>query len=184
MIVDVKPYIKPNFILSLDLENLNYPKPSSLQIIQQMKTKGLIIQELDSHTATLVENQKLIYVYGGYINQSQLSASLFKFDFENNLLEEVEFNRESAVPKARCDHAIVFVENINSMILFGGKTGSLGERLNDLWMLSLDNLAWTEVERKDFGRSSWPLERSGHGMIINQDGQIYVFGGRGNDSVV
>jgi len=36
-------------------------------------------------------------------------------------------------PEPRCEHSSTYIESSNSIFYFGGKTGHLGDRLNDLW---------------------------------------------------
>lgn len=67
------------------------------------------------------------------------------------------------------------------MYIFGGRSYGLCERLNDLWILSLDSFIYTEVEMNDTDYR--PDVRSGFGMVYDSD-KIWIFGGRGGESTI
>eukprot|EP00347_Sterkiella_histriomuscorum_P002995 403366000 len=183
MVAVIKQYKIPSFITMIDIHDFTDLKPKQYQVTQSLITLKEQLRDIDSHTAHYVESHHSIYIFGGYINQSQLSNSLFKLAIEDQEFQEVRV-LDNISPAARCDHASAYVSAMNCIFVFGGKAGHLDERLDDFWMFSLDKSKWTQLVNKTQTPLNVPFARSGHGLVYNDKNKLYLFGGRGNDSVI
>ena len=69
------------------------------------------------------------------------------------------------------------------MIVFGGKANHIGSRLNDLWIFNISDELWLQVITNQ-KVPNLPCARSGHGLAYDNGQQIFLFGGRTDDSVL
>ncbi|CDW86351.1 kelch motif family protein [Stylonychia lemnae] len=173
------PYKIPSFCFKLELNEVNRLYPVQIELNQSQLIYK--VNEIDSHTANLLQQFNQIVLFGGYLNSATLSSIVLSIDLDNNVLTQIDARGKG--PQPRCEHSSCYIENENSILYFGGKTGHLGDRLNDLWMLNLNQNTWIEI-RCPINVNVWPCARSGQGMIYFEEGLVFLFGGRGNDSVI
>ncbi len=98
--------------------------------------------------------------------------------------EWIEPNVEGRAPMARYGHSITHYPEKNILILFGGRNDdnyiSTGESyLNDVWILTLDRLAWFQWDRED--RGAPPVPRYSH-CAVALGTSVIVFGGLSEDN--
>ena len=104
-----------------------------------------MLSDIDSHTSVLVDESR-IFIFGGFINQSQLSNEMFIYDYEENLMRKLECKGKK--PCARSAHSTVFDNDIH-LYIFGGIKDSLVDRLNDLWVFNIVSHTYSEVVPMD-----------------------------------
>lgn len=165
--------ISEDKILSNDLYVLeNY---ADLHMVQSI---GDIPSPRMGLTLTKITENKLI-LFGGVENLSMYPGEqiipnylndvyILHIDGEIYRWEKIEINfQDNIQPCARESHSSICYEN--NLIIFGGMNGY--ERLNDTWMLNLENFQWKKVET--IGNI---LARSMHTATLVDD-KMYIFGG-------
>eukprot|EP00826_Nyctotherus_ovalis_P028149 TRINITY_DN2218_c0_g1_i6.p1 TRINITY_DN2218_c0_g1~~TRINITY_DN2218_c0_g1_i6.p1 ORF type:complete len:335 (+),score=77.85 TRINITY_DN2218_c0_g1_i6:784-1788(+) len=116
-----------------------------------------------------------IYVFGGYI-ESRCTNELWIFNTDRNFWKKIT---SEVGPSARANHSAEMwkdeEKNAETLIIVGGVNGNL-ERLNDVWLYSLKEDTWKEV---NFIPEDVLLPpRSEHSAVIYNN-ELVVFGGRG-----
>ncbi|XP_057711968.1 host cell factor 2 [Corythoichthys intestinalis] len=131
------------------------------------------------HSFTLVGNR--CYVFGGLANISEDpngNVPRYLDDIYELELQSVSGARSWTIPEtrgggpaARESHTAVAYTGLGSpkLFIFGGMQGC---RLNDLWQLDLNTMAWSSPET----RGSTPLPRSLHSASVIGN-KMFVFGG-------
>lgn len=111
------------------------------------------------------EKENTIFLFGGYCSESKTQLNdLWKFN--GNEWVSVPSNH---MPKARSGHSMIYDEQRNRLLVFGGKNNK-GELLNDLW--SWNGNDWKKIS--DIG----PMPRQSHRMVYNSNnGDLFLFGG-------
>jgi len=106
-------------------------------------------------------------VFGGYLDLGRRSNDLYKFYFNENRWEKIEYCSEE-VPEPRSGHSCTLYQD--KLVIFGGKDSS-AKKLNDIWMFHLDSAKWEQLQNRDP-----PKPRSGHSATLYKD-KLVVFGG-------
>mgnify|MGYP002394912134 FL=1 len=51
---------------------------------------------------------------------------------------------------------------------------------DDLWLLDLDTRVWIPIRHtEEISYDSWPSARRDHAMCVTEEGEVYLFGGKG-----
>lgn len=112
-----------------------------------------------------------VLLFGGRGNGSlagDLLGDLWSLDLDSNKWKRIEV---SGGPSPRLSPGLVYDPSHHQLVLFGGYTNS--GRVNDTWLLDLDNLAWREILP-----SETPPARSDMGLAFDEMNQVVVlFGG-------
>eukprot|EP00347_Sterkiella_histriomuscorum_P018025 403347073 len=163
--------INNHLIFKICLNN-NMVVPYSLNT--QNKDSVVSVESIDSHTAVYSQSQNSIVIFGGYINNANLSNETYILNLNQNKLQNINEQIKGSLPSERCDHTATIYEE--KLFISGGKNLELNIQFDDLWMLDLSNNTWSEII---FGsQQCHPPARFGHAMTIDQDhGKIYIFGG-------
>ena len=142
----------------LDLEALRWMTPN---------TFGEPPGPCNMHTADAYKEK--IYVFRGgdgehYLNDlHELNTATLKWI-------KVENNAKGQAPPPRANHSSALIKQ--NLYIFGGWDGT--KRLNDLFMIDLDSMQWSQVQ--DWGES--PVPRAGM-SLCNVNDRLYLFGGSG-----
>lgn len=82
-------------------------------------------------------------MFGGYVNQAHTS-NILSFLFVERKEWQIVVNIAGRIPEPRVAHsAVLYKEN---MYMFGGKNVEMNENYNDLWVLDIRRLIWSEVK--------------------------------------
>ncbi|KAM3719644.1 Kelch domain-containing protein [Dirofilaria immitis] len=81
------------------------------------------------------------------------------------------------VPSARAASACTFLENFDSILLFGGRNKN--QRLNDLYLLNLSSLIWTQIEVTGINQPEGRTWCSLNALFSNQ---ALLYGGYSNEA--
>lgn len=112
-----------------------------------------------------------VLLFGGRGNGSirgDLYGDLWSLDLESKKWEKIEL---PGGPAPRLSPGLVYDPVRHQLVLFGGHTNS--DRVNDTWLLDLDNLEWREINP-----AVSPPARSDMGMAFDEKNQVVVlFGG-------
>ncbi|KAM6984743.1 host cell factor 2 [Aplochiton taeniatus] len=131
------------------------------------------------HSFTLIGNK--CYLFGGLTNDSEDprgNVPRYLDDFYELELQSASGVRGWSIPETKGDgpsaresHTSVVYSGAGTpkLYIFGGMNG---QRLNDLWQLDLDSMAWSIPETK----GPPPLPRSLHSANV-MGNKMYVFGG-------
>ena len=195
-----------------------------LNEITDFGEQGNILPNLEQHSAMYNPEKNEIIIFGGF-TCGYLSNKMYIFDIESHSFTEVNYtlnnnepnniNQENDmndvnniyeifdinVPKPRCGHSVVLLNN--SMIVFGG-TSKDGELLDDIWQYTISSCKWDklspEIEHPSSmvpipfeqnkltqsinstnvnmsSSSNWPHRRSGQSICVYGN-YIYLFGGK------
>ncbi|KAF9566138.1 galactose oxidase [Agrocybe pediades] len=127
------------------------------------------------HTLTLIGSK--LYVFGGQVNQ-EFFNDIWLFDLNSlKTMPTWDNSHEPATsvrPPPRTTHSSVAFED--QIIIFGGTDGKY--HYNDTWSFNVNTRVWTELICAGY----IPAPRESHAAAV-VDGIMYVFGGRGVDSV-
>lgn len=116
-----------------------------------------------------------IYLFGGVNNKGEPNNILRLVQPATKYLICVQLPVTGKRPEPRYQHSMVFSKHTNTLIVFGGKTGTPGQSgnvLNDLHVLDLETLIWAEIVVV----GQIPEARCAHAMGTLQD-KIVLFGG-------
>ena len=134
---------------------------------------------LSMHSADYYEPKKEIILFGGY-SEGEMLNRVYKFNIDTKEITTIESDSDPAnTPLPRTGHAS-FIYN-NFLYIFGGsvKDGSL---LNDLWKLDLESIIWEKINIENNGENNsellLPSPRSGHSLVMTNNSEVYIFGGK------
>lgn len=102
--------------------------------------KGFWPPPMSSHMAVVDKETKKIYIYGGFEKYTATSA-VYEYDIATSQWTKLEVKEAS--PPARSGHSIAFYQN--SIYVYGGISGE-GDLLNDIWVFSIAELTWKNIE--------------------------------------
>jgi len=116
----------------------------------------------------------IIYVFGGYI-ESRCTNEFWIFNTDRNFWKRIT---SELSPSPRANHStdmwINSKTNIETIVIIGGVNENL-ERLNDVWLYSVKENTWKEVNY--FPEDIRLSPRSEHSSVIYNN-ELVVFGGR------
>jgi N-acetylneuraminic acid mutarotase len=127
---------------------------------------------------TMVYNrcERSLCVFGG-MNGSAPYSDLWSYSLETGEWRQLVTSVQR--PQDRFFHDAAYNPYTNEMFIFGGYTWS-GEPLNDLWIISFENLTWRELSP-----ANAPPARRGHSIDLNlNSSELFVFGGHDLDRSV
>ena len=184
-------YIRQSpFIFIYDLKN------NELEKIEIEKNERVCY--LSMHSADYYERNKEIILFGGY-SEGEMLNTVYKFNIERKEITTIESDAvileeggtaegvgeenfdPSNSPLPRTGHAS-FIYN-NFLYIFGGSIED-GSLLNDLWKLDLESKIWTKIENAENKQNIddpellLPSPRSGHSIVIVNESEVYIFGGK------
>lgn len=116
-----------------------------------------------------------IYLFGGVNNKGEPNNTVRLIQPAQKYLVCTILQTTGKTPLPRYQHSMVFFKHNNTLIIFGGKTGSPGNPgnvLNDLHILDLETLNWSETVVV----GHVPQPRCAHAMGTLQ-GKVVLFGG-------
>ncbi|MCP9261497.1 Kelch domain-containing protein family protein [Dirofilaria immitis] len=113
--------------------------------------------------------RKKCYYFGGYGPRSS--------DMPNSALYLRDGEVGGTVPSARAASACTFLENFDSILLFGGRNKN--QRLNDLYLLNLSSLIWTQIEVTGINQPEGRTWCSLNALFSNQ---ALLYGGYSNEA--
>ncbi|EFC42864.1 predicted protein [Naegleria gruberi] len=154
-----------NCIYCLDLEKLEWAvAPENAD-----QDTTLVPQGRKQHSTAAVANK--MYIFGGISSQvgsESVFNDVFVFDNETKLWSKVMVNGDSPTP--RSGHTMVYNQQTDSLVIFGGKVG--GSYSNEVWSLSLSELSWTSMSTT----GNIPCGRENHSSVVCNDSMI-IYGG-------
>ncbi|XP_048834350.1 uncharacterized protein si:dkey-3d4.3 isoform X2 [Brienomyrus brachyistius] len=126
--------------------------------------------------ASMVANQRLLYVFGGMIDcaYAQRKTPLWLYNTDTDQWQHCqgkEHQSQRRAPVNRKGHSAVVFEA--AMYVFGGYVdlkGSSGE----FWSFHFDSGVWSSLTRAQ--GETGPGPRHGHSAVVHQDG-MYLYGG-------
>ena len=85
-----------------------------------------------------------MFIFGGASDPLGISVygDFWEYFISNNSWIKLTPN---SLPSARYFHSGIYVSSSNSLLIFGGSTGSGNTVLNDLWEYSISNNTWTQL---------------------------------------
>ncbi|MCP4583387.1 MAG: hypothetical protein GY839_17400, partial [candidate division Zixibacteria bacterium] len=120
-----------------------------------------------------VVGERMVIFGGMAITYGKELDDMWAMD-ENTLIWD-ELIASNDGPEGLRDHAAIYNPLTNSMILFGGVYDS-GDITNDVWILDLATLVWTQQVPD---ASPWPIPRFNcYGVYSQNTSEMVVFGGR------
>eukprot|EP01012_Entosiphon_sulcatum_P030403 TRINITY_DN3747_c0_g1_i1.p1 TRINITY_DN3747_c0_g1~~TRINITY_DN3747_c0_g1_i1.p1 ORF type:complete len:553 (+),score=71.14 TRINITY_DN3747_c0_g1_i1:94-1752(+) len=134
----------------------------------QLHPAGTPPEPRSAHTMNAVGYR--LFVFGGHRDGEKFN-DLHVLD--TKLLQWTNLVVSSPVPQKRNAHTVTTVGT--KLYLFGGFDG---ESCNDLWVFDTDTLRWTEQQPRGLP----PPRRCCHTTTLVGDRQLWVFGGKDNDS--
>ncbi len=120
---------------------------------------------------TMVYNrcERTLCVFGG-TNGQALYSDLWSYSLETGRWRQLATSGRR--PQDRYFHDAEFNPYTNEMFVFGGCTRP-DEPLNDLWVVSFENLTWRELSP-----ANAPAARYGHSIDLDLDSsELFLFGG-------
>jgi len=124
---------------------------------------------------SLAKNRKFknegIYIFGGIDNDNKIRNELKLLKIGKKVPELIFPRTEGQPPIGRLNCSLNYCEELNVLILHGGKIESQ-EYLNDLFMLDLETLNWIKIIIYD----SEPVLRADHTAIV-LNSKLLIFGG-------
>lgn len=123
--------------------------------------------------------REVVYVFGGLDYKRASTNNILFYQQKNNHLV-VEYPKVTgAPPLSRYDHSMVYVKEISSIVIIGGKhrTNEGTELiLGDLWLFETTKAMWIKLTME--------LEaRSGFAMCVDKS-DILIFGGFGSENLI
>jgi hypothetical protein len=115
-------------------------------------------------------------VWGGYDGQlAFLDSTVWALEFATGVPVWVQLPIDGRSPTSRAQAAWVFDEVARKLYVFGGQPAD-STLLNDLWVLDVDSLTWTEL---DSGLSAMaPEKRSSASLVLAKSiNALVLFGG-------
>ncbi|KAJ5067635.1 hypothetical protein M0811_02823 [Anaeramoeba ignava] len=119
------------------------------------------------HTSVVFEDTMIIF--GGW-NSNAFLDDLWQFSFKDKTWKELETTGKA--PTSRNGHHSVMISSYE-MVIFGGRNEKF-ERINDLYILDLKKMEWTEI----LALNEKPKGRAGGSLIQIDDSNLLVFGGK------
>lgn len=119
-----------------------------------------------------------IYIFGGRDEKGPKNRLyIYRVGTKQNQWEEPRC--EGQAPLARYGHSMNYYPDKNIIIIFGGRNDdnyvNTGQSyLNDVWILSLDELVWQQWDKEE--RGSVPIARYSHCSAVLGN-SIIIFGG-------
>lgn len=126
-----------NDLQVLDLETMSWSTPL---------TTGPVPEPRSRHTCTALHT-RLVFIGGG--DQSRLFNDVHLYDCETREWSVVR--AKGKAPSGRWGHSTTLVDS-NKLFVFGGHDGKV--RLNDLFILHLDTMTWSQPGKKKKRRNS------------------------------
>lgn len=158
---------------SSDLHILDVTNPRSLSWIPA-HVHGVSPGPCNMHTADFIPHKREILVFRGGDGSAYLN-DLHAFNVDTMHWRLV--NTCGAPPEQRADHASAYISQSKELYIFGGWNGR--ERLNDLHILNIDTLTWSQPKTGGVA----PQPRAGMTLTAVRD-KLFVFGGNGTQSTV
>ena len=146
---------------------------------QIVDTRGFPVKGGYGHSSALDPQTNLIYVYGGYVSESQATQVLTSRLYSYSPNRPREWRLLTAAPSARFYHSAVFI-NGPMMIVFGGNTHNDTLHSYGARCYSADTIAY-DVTCDTWKQYSLPkemsdLSRYGHSATVFKE-SMYIFGG-------
>ena len=118
-------------------------------------------------------------MFGGIDSNSNVRGELRILRIGVKPLEWVEAKTSGSSPQPRSNATLNYLENINILILFGGKDNKQGIIFNDLFVLDLDSFMWYRVGMYN----DFPVSRYDHSAIIYEN-KLICFGGMSDNHFI
>lgn len=129
-----------------------------------------------------LKNKKIlfegIYLFGGIDESGKYLNDVYVIRICKKPLEKIILNITGVSPAPRSHASLNFYEDLNVLILHGGRNDKFkkGVCYNDFWILDLELLQWSKVSTYD-GISKNAVEaRADHCAVVNHNSLI-IFGG-------
>lgn len=131
--------------------------------------------------SNLIENTNIIkkiefegvYVFGGLDEESNCTNEVYVLRLGRKPCEWIHLKISGNPPLPRANASLNFYQNLNILILTGGKNETLKKAIfNDVFVLDLENLYWIKA-------ATFPLlpkERTGHRAAVFNN-QLLILGG-------
>jgi hypothetical protein len=173
--------------IKIDPRGIKFPgmayHSSALVISQEKKEHATfsIFRQPDIPIFQL-KNKKIlfegIYIFGGIDDSGKYLNDVYVIRICRKPLEKIILNISGIQPPPRSHASLNFYENLNVLILHGGRNDKFkkGVCYNDFWILDLELLQWSKLSTYD-GISKNAVEaRADHCAIIHNNNLI-IFGG-------
>ena len=207
-----------NDIYEFDIEK------EELKQLTDFGENGNILPPLEQHSAVYDNTKNEIIIFGGF-SCGDLLNKMYVFNIETHAITEVDYHineynnkvqqqdninnndyDDIDIPKPRCGHSALFIEN--TLLIIGGCANN-GELLNDIWQFHISNSTWerlspemehpttrpipfmqdnirenipssngaSENNKNIITSTNWPHKRSGQSVCMKGN-YIYLFGGK------
>lgn len=131
--------------------------------------------------SNIIENMNIIkkiefegiYVFGGLDEENNCKNEVYVLRVGRKPCEWIHLKISGNPPLPRANASMNFYQNLNILILTGGKNETLKHAIfNDIYVLDLENLYWIRATTFPFK----PKGRTGHKAAIYNN-QLYILGG-------
>ena len=157
---------------------------------RNIETTGNRPFELAGHGACAVYNSELcpslfssgkrsaefkhqgIYFFGGYNKEYKALGTLYLLKPGKMPLNWTLPLTSGLGPSPRYYHSMLWIKNINSLVIYGGRNDQIGASYADIHILKLESLLWLKV----INTGNIPSARSSH-CAAELEGRMFVFGG-------
>jgi hypothetical protein len=114
--------------------NISKKQQTFFLFFENIACKGDLPSPRYGHSFVLHNQTNYAYLFGGYLDTSETSNELFRFDSQSKEWKKITPSKESAIPPPRYHHSMVIVQD--QLIVFGG-SGSVAKSLyQDTWVFN------------------------------------------------
>jgi hypothetical protein len=113
-----------------------------------------------------------LYIFGGMNGERVLNNDVRVLKFAKKQLEWTLLSIEGKPPEPRVSACMNFFEELNIIIINGGKNDFKSIYMNDIFVLDLEHHLWIKVGVIE----NLPMERAEHCSCVYKN-KLYIFGG-------
>ena len=139
----------------MEIDNFNPPEPRS--------------------DAGMIFDKGCLFLFGGYTYPTQIFP-IHRYNISNQTWTAINGSKES---HPRFKHTMVIEPKTNEIYIYGGHMGG-ADQFYDLKKFSIESYKWSTVTDV---LMDTPGIRTNHGMILDKDENIYLFGGWSNKTI-
>lgn len=144
---------------------------------QRKSIVGATIPGLAFHVSVVVD-AKWLYIHGGYLQDSSISADLYCLNIEEKSLKWklVKPINTKAYYRHIAGHAALFYPHLRSIVMFGGISFK-GQLQNEIHLYNVDKNFWSIIPANNKNNLNYiPKRRAFHSMTLIED-YLLIFGG-------